>query len=84
MSLPSHVWEQLKGISVDELVRALERDGWMCDVTMGSIRIYRNASGGRVSIHYHPGKTFGSKLLHALLDDVGWTVEDMRRLKLVK
>jgi len=84
MSLPSHAWDQIKGISVDDLVRALERDGWVSDVTMGAIRIYRNAAGGRVSVHYHPGKTFGARLLHALLDDIGWTVEDMRRLKLIK
>jgi len=37
-----------------------------------------------VSIHYHPGKTYGPKLLQALLDDTGWNILDLRRLKLVK
>jgi len=37
-----------------------------------------------VSIHYHPGNTYAAKLLKALLADIGWTHDDMRRLKLIK
>ena len=38
----------------------------------------------RVSVHYHPRKTFGPKLLQSLLNDIGWSEADMKRLKLVK
>ena len=84
MAFPSHVWSQLKGISADDLIRALEKDSWEHDGGSGSIRIYRHPSGKRVSVHYHPQKTFGPKLLQDLLADIGWKEADMRKLKLIK
>jgi predicted RNase H-like HicB family nuclease len=38
----------------------------------------------RVTIHYHPKKTYGAKLLKGLLEDIGWSEEDMERLQLIK
>lgn len=84
MSFPGHVWDQLKGKSADELVKALSRDGWTLDTTRGAIRVYRHPDGRRVAIHYHPKKTYGPALLKELLKDVGWSEDDLRRLKLIK
>jgi predicted RNA binding protein YcfA (HicA-like mRNA interferase family) len=84
MAFPSHVWNQLKNLTADDLIRALERDGWARDpASKGAILAY--IKGGspnrRVTIHYHPRKTYGPGLLKALLADIGWTEEDLRRLK---
>jgi predicted RNA binding protein YcfA (HicA-like mRNA interferase family) len=84
MKYPKNVWQQLKGITADELIRGLEKDGWVHDTGVGAERVYRHADGRRVSIHYHPRKTYHRGLLKALLDDIGWAEEDLRRLKLVK
>lgn len=84
MSFPEPIWSQLKGKSADELVKALVRDGWILDKRRGSIRVYRHSDGRHVAIHYHPNKTHGPALLKALLKDIGWSVDDMRRLKLIK
>ena len=84
MKWPPNVWKQLKSLTADDLDSALRRDGWLLDDTQGSERVYRNPDGRRVSIHYHPRKTYGPKLLRALLADTGWTVADLRRLKLIK
>ena len=84
MKYPHNVWQQLKGITADELMRALEKDGWVQDIGIGSELIYRHDDGRRVSIHYHPGKTFGPWLLKGLLNDIGWSVDDLKLLKLVK
>jgi len=84
MKFQPHIWGQLKNLTADALCVALEKDGWTCDVTRGAKRVYRHYDGRRVAIHYHPGKTFGPKLLKALLADIGWSVEDMRRLGLVR
>ena len=65
-------------------MRALERDGWALDAKAGARRIYRHPDGRRVSIHYHPQKTYRPGLLKALLEDIGWTIEEMKRLKLIK
>lgn len=84
MRYPPHIWKQIKGITADELIRALERDGWSWDEGQGAVRVYRHPDGRRVAVHYHPRKTYGRKLLKHLLADIGWTVEDLKRLKLVK
>ena len=84
MSYPRNVWSQLKNLTADRLIRALEADGWARDRTSGAQQIFRHPDGRRLSIHYHPGKTYGPKLLKGLLSDIGWSAADMRRLKLVK
>ena len=84
MAFAPDVWNQLKNLTADDLCAALTRDGFSLDTHGGSERIYRKAPGVRVSIHYHPKKTYGPKMLQGLLADAGWTVDDLRRLKLIK
>lgn len=84
MAFPSNVWNQLKGLSADDIIRALNKAKWACDMDGGSMRIYLSPDGSRrVSIHYHPKKTFGPKLLQGLLDDIGWTEAEMKEFKLI-
>lgn len=83
MAFERHVWDQLRSITAGDLAPALERDGWARDTKGGSQYIYWKA-GRRVSIHMHPQKTYGAGMLKALLADIGWSVEDLHRLKLVK
>ncbi len=82
--MKSHVWNQLKNLTADELCAALEKDGWAWETTRGASRTYRHYDGTRVTIHYHPTKTYGPNLLKSLLADIGWTEEEMRRLRLIK
>jgi predicted RNA binding protein YcfA (HicA-like mRNA interferase family) len=85
MDFPDHIWKQLKNKSADEWISALLRDGFILDENVRTERIYRHSDGRKVSIHYHSGKkTYGRRLLKALLEDIGWTESDMRRLKLIK
>lgn len=82
---PSHVWEQLKNITADELTRALLNDGFRSEGRRGGTLSYYNpANRRRVTIHYHPGKTFGPKLLKKLISAIGWNIADLKRLKLIK
>lgn len=84
MKFLKNTWDQLKNKSADDLISALVKDGWMLDETAGAEQVYRHPDGRRVSIHYHPKMTYGRKLLKSLLEDIGWTESDMRRLKLIK
>lgn len=84
MSFAPQTWSQLKNVTADDLVRALTRDGFVRDLAPGAIHIYRHPDGRRVSIHYHPKKTYGAKLLKGLLEDAGWSDDRMRDLKLIK
>lgn len=84
MKYPKHIWSQLKNLSADDFIAALKRDEWVLDETRGAEQVYRKPDGRRVSIHYHPGKTYGPNLLKGLLDDAGRSLKDFRRLKLIK
>jgi predicted RNA binding protein YcfA (HicA-like mRNA interferase family) len=83
-----NVWNQLKNVTADDLVRALERDGWTPDPSSkGAIQGFIKKHGivnERVTIHYHPKKTYGPKLLKGLIKDIGWNDEDLTRLRLIK
>lgn len=84
MRYPAHIWQQLKNISCDDLIRALNKDGWNEDISRGAVRVFRHSDGRRITIHYHPRKTYRQGLLQHLLSDIGWTESDFRRLKLIK
>ena len=85
MKFSKNVWAQLKNKTADELISALEKDGFVLDNKARTERIYRHPDSRRVSIHYHTGnRGYQSGLLKALLEDIGWTENDMRRLKLIK
>ena len=62
MSLSKGAWDQVKSITADELMSALDRDGWSCDTSGGSMHIYLHPDKRRVSIHYHPKRTWGAKM----------------------
>ena len=88
-------WNQLRNITSDNLIAALERDGWERERNKGrrgkkgeSTLTYRHpdrpAGSNIVVIHPHPKKTMGESLLKMLLDCIGWTEDDLVRLRLVK
>ena len=84
MSYPKNVWNQLKNKTVQELRSAAKQDGFTPLKKIGPIEIYGHPDGRLVSFHMHPKKTFGRKTLNGLFEDLGWSVSDLKRLKLVK
>ena len=85
MTFSKNAWDQLKNKTSDDLISALLKDGWVADKIIRTERVYRHPDGGRVTIHYHAGgRNYGASLLKGLLNDIGWSEDDMRRLKLVK
>ena len=86
MNFPPNVWNQVKNVTAQRLVQALEKDDWVRDAEnpRGAVLVYRHSSGRRITVHWHPNKTYGPKLLKGLLEDIGWDEADLRRLKLIK
>jgi predicted RNA binding protein YcfA (HicA-like mRNA interferase family) len=51
----------------------------------GNHRIYRNPDGRRIVVAYHQlSDTFPLGTLRAMINDVGWQDEDLRRLGLIE
>jgi predicted RNA binding protein YcfA (HicA-like mRNA interferase family) len=78
-----NVWDQLKSITSKELITALENDGWVERASGGSAIIFKKQTR-KVSIHSHPQKTYHPKQLRELFQDIGWSENDLKRLKLIK
>lgn len=87
---PRQIWSQLKNLTAQDLVNALEKQGsgWRRVRVKGNRYVYHNPSRPPdkqdIPIHLHPGKTYGPKQLRGLLEAIGWTEEDLRALKLIK
>lgn len=91
---PHWVQEQLKNITKQKFIKALEKDGFKIyrdrGHSSGSVLPYIKPSEDplnpiRVDVHLHDsGETYGLKLILRLLKSTNWSVDDLIRLKLIK
>jgi predicted RNA binding protein YcfA (HicA-like mRNA interferase family) len=85
MKYSSQIWDQLKNITASEIAKSLEKSGWIRDEGAGNIYVYIHPSDKRrVTIHFHPHKTYGPKVLKGLLETIKWSEEELKKLKLIK
>lgn len=84
MEYSQQIWNQLKNLTADQIIKALEKSGWERDQGARNFYVYLHPDKRRITIHYHPRKTYGPKLLKALLDIINWSEEELRKLKLIK
>jgi predicted RNA binding protein YcfA (HicA-like mRNA interferase family) len=77
---------KLRSLTVKKLISALKRDGFYLDRASGSHQqYYHPITKKRVTISFHhPSDTLPPKTLKMILEDAGWTKEDLKRLKLLK
>lgn len=82
-SYSSNVWKQVKGCSDKDLKKALKKDGFEFYSRRSNISLYTHPDGRQVTIHPHPGKSYGPGLLKSILEDAGWTTDaDLKRVGL--
>ncbi len=67
----------LPRITAKQIIPVLERRGFVFTRGSGSHRIYRNATGRRVTVPFHTGKTLHPKTLKSILKDADMTVEEL-------
>ncbi|SFM80242.1 type II toxin-antitoxin system HicA family toxin [Thermodesulforhabdus norvegica] len=72
--------KKLPRVTVEEVIRVLERVGFFLSRQSGSHRIYKNPDGKRVTVPYHAGKTLHPKVLKSILKDAGLTLERFKEL----
>ncbi|MCH7801210.1 MAG: type II toxin-antitoxin system HicA family toxin [Chloroflexi bacterium] len=84
MTLPPDLIRRLRNTPVRELIRALERDGFMYRRAKGSGRVYRHEDGRRAVIHYHrPSDTLPLGTLRSVIAGTQWSQCDIERLGLL-
>jgi predicted RNA binding protein YcfA (HicA-like mRNA interferase family) len=82
----SEIVHLLRNTPVRELVSALRRDGFVLErETRTGGRIYSHPNGRLTVVHYHHGSdTLTRRTLRSVLEATRWTLEDIRRLRLVR
>ena len=72
---------RLPGVTADEVLRALRRDGWYIDEQEGShVSLRHPRKRGYVTIAYHRGRILRLKTLTSILRQAGLTVAEFRSL----
>ena len=76
----------LRNTPVRELVSSLRRDGFVLErETRTGGRIYSHPDGRITVIHYHHGSdTLTRRTLRSVLEATRWTLQDLRRLRLLQ
>ncbi|MBI3327906.1 MAG: type II toxin-antitoxin system HicA family toxin [Nitrospinae bacterium] len=72
--------ERLPRVTAAQVIRALERAGFLLARQSGGHKIYKNREGKRVTVPYHAGKILHPKVLRSVLRDADLTLERFREL----
>lgn len=67
--------QRLPRVTAAEVIRVLEKIGFVLSRQSGSHKIYKNTEDRRVTVPFHAGKILNPKLLKSILNDAGLTVE---------
>lgn len=70
----------LPRVTASQVIRAMQKRGFTLSRQSGSHGIYHNSEGRRITVPQHPGKILHPKLLKAILEDAGLTVEQFVEL----
>ncbi len=77
-------YSKLRSLTAREIVNALIRDGFHIDRVSGSHHQFLHPAKGRVTVSFHHRRdTFPPKTLRSIIQDAGWTQEDLKRLKIL-
>ena len=73
---------KLPRVTAAEVVRVLERSGFLLVRQSGSHKIFRNAEGKRATVPFHSGRILHPKVLRSVLREANLTMEEFQaRLK---
>lgn len=72
--------ERLPRVTASQIIRVLERAGFVLSRQSDSHMIYKNAIGLRATVPYHAGKILHPKILKSIMTEADLTVETLREL----
>lgn len=69
----------LPKVTAAQIVSVLEKHGFVLSRQSGSHKIYKNASGKRVTVPFHAGKILHPKILKSILRDADLSAENLTK-----
>jgi len=72
-------------VTARQFIRALHQDGFQLQRSRGSHRVYRHPDGRRIVVALHSlSSTFPIGTLKGMIEDVGWSEDDLTPLGLAE
>lgn len=71
--------EKLPRVSASEIIKVLEKCGFVMTRQSGSHKIYKNSEGKRATVPFHAGKILHPKVLKSILNEADLTVEELKK-----
>lgn len=71
--------EKLPRIKAKDIIKVLEKKGFVLVRQSGSHKIYRNREGKRVTVPYHSNKILHPKVLKNIMRDAEISIEELRK-----
>jgi predicted RNA binding protein YcfA (HicA-like mRNA interferase family) len=71
---------RLPRVTASEVIKALEKIGFVLTRQSGSHKIYKNREGKRVTVPYHAGRVLHPKVLKSILRDAELSIDEFVKL----
>jgi predicted RNA binding protein YcfA (HicA-like mRNA interferase family) len=71
--------ERLPRLTASEVIKALEKCGFIFTRQNGSHKIFKNSEGKRVTVPFHTNNILHPKLLKSILNEADLTVEELKK-----
>jgi predicted RNA binding protein YcfA (HicA-like mRNA interferase family) len=71
--------EKLPRVNASEIIKVLEKCGFIMTRQSGSHKIYKNSEGRRATVPFHSGKILHPKVLKSILNEAGLSIEELKK-----
>jgi len=72
--------EKLPRLTASQVIKALERVGFLFSRQSGSHMIFRSSDGRRATVPFHAGKILHPKILKSIMKEANLSVEELSDL----
>ncbi len=69
---------KLSRLTAKEMIKLIEKKGFVLVRQSGGHRIYRNEKGIRITVPFHTGKTLHPKIIKSIIKDAELTEGDLK------
>lgn len=71
--------EKLPRLTAAEIIKVLEKCGFILTRQSGSHKIYKNAEGRRATVPFHAAKILHPKVLKSIMNEADLSSEDLKK-----
>ncbi len=70
--------EKVPRVTASEIIKVLEKCGFMLSRQSGSHKIYKNAEGRRATVPFHSAKILHPKVLKSIMNEANLSIEELK------